>query len=404
MNVMDIVQLVLYIIVLIVLARPLGRYMAKIYMGERTFMDRVFGPVERLTYRLSGIDASHEMSWKEYTGAVLLFNVLGMIILFLIEVMQGALPLNPEHFGALAPDLAFNTAASFVSNTNWQAYAGESTMSYFTQMVGLSVQNFLSAGTGIAVAVALIRGLSRKNSQTLGNFWVDLTRSTLGILLPISLIGALLLVSQGVIQNLSPYISLTTVEGGKQSIAMGPVASQEFIKMLGTNGGGFFNANSAHPFENPTPLTNFIEMMAILLIPAGLPFTFGWMVKDEKQGRVIFAAMLILFILFLGITYSSEAMGNPHITQLGVSGSSAMEGKEVRFGIANSALFTTITTAASCGAVNNMHDSLTPLGGLIPMLQIMLGEIIFGGVGSGLYGMLAFVILLNISPSFQRSL
>lgn len=388
-----ILQIVLYLALLILLAIPLGSYMARVFKGERTILDRLLCPLERFTYRIAGVKPDNEMNWWQYAAALLVFNLLGMIFLFILQLLQGGLPFNPQGFGAVKPDLAFNTAASFMTNTNWQAYGGESTMSYFTQMAGLTVQNFVSAATGIAVVIALTRGLARHSAATIGNFWVDLTRSVYWILLPISLVGALVLVSQGVIQNFSQYLTVTTLEGVRQSIAMGPVASQEFIKMLGTNGGGFFNANSAHPFENPTPLTNFIEMLAILVIPAALPLTFGRMVGQVRQGRAILAAMVILFVLMVGVCYTSEMAGNPRIAAIGVSGPSAMEGKEVRFGIAGSSLFTTITTAASCGAVNNMHDSLTPIGGLIPLLQIMLGEVVFGGVGTGLYGMLAFVIM-----------
>lgn len=393
MKTTDIVQMVLFIVILIVLAIPLGRYMAKVFNRDKTLLDPAARPLERLIYRLTGTHAEQEMNWRQYAGALLIFNAWGLVVLFLLQLLQGYLPLNPQGFGAVSPDLAFNTAASFVGNTNWQAYAGESAMSYLTQMAGLTVQNFVSAATGLSVVIALTRGLARKTASTIGNFWADLTRSVLWILLPLSVLLTLALTQQGVIQNLSPYVHVTTLEGGKQTLTMGPVASQEAIKMLGTNGGGFFNANSAHPFENPTPLTNVLEMLAILLIPAALPFTFGRMVGDKKQGRVIFAAMLILFTVFLGVTYHNEIYGNPQVTALGVSGPSAMEGKEVRFGITGSALFANVTTAASCGAVNTMHDSLTPLGGFMPMLQMMLGEIVFGGVGSGLYGMLAFVIL-----------
>jgi K+-transporting ATPase ATPase A chain len=392
MNTTDIIQILLYIVILIVLAAPLGRYMYKVYTGERTFLDRVLRPLERFIYRLLGVAAEEEMGWRGYAAALLVFNLLGMLLLFLIQLAQGYLPFNPQHFGAVKPALAFNTAASFMTNTNWQAYSGEATMSYLTQMAGLTVQNFVSAATGLTVVIALTRGLSRRSASTIGSFWVDLTRSVLWVLLPLSLIGSLALVSQGVIQNLGHYLTAHTLEGAGQTIAMGPAASQEIIKMLGTNGGGFFNANSAHPFENPTPLTNFLEMLAILLIPAGLTFTFGHMVGNVKQGKVILASMLILFIMFLGVCFAGEVAGNPQISALGVNGPS-MEGKEVRFGMANSTLFATITTAASCGAVNAMHDSLTPLGGLAPLMQIMLGEVVFGGVGAGLYGMLVFVIL-----------
>ncbi len=392
MNTADIFQILLYIVLLIVLAAPFGRYMFKVFTGERTWLDRLLLPLERLLYRLTGVEAEKEMGWREYAVALISFNLLGMVLLFLLQMAQGYLPFNPQQFGAVKPDLAFNTAASFMTNTNWQAYGGESTMSYLTQMAGLTVQNFVSAATGLAVVIALTRGLARRTADTIGSFWVDLTRSVLWVLLPLSLIGALVLVSQGVIQNLSPYLTVHTLERAGQTIAMGPVASQEIIKELGVNGGGFFNANSSHPFENPTPLTNFLEMLAILLIPVGLTFTFGHMVGNVKQGRVILASMLILFVLFLGVCYTAEVAGNPQINALGVNGPS-MEGKEVRFGVVNSTLFATITTAASCGAVNAMHDSLTPLGGLVPLLQIMLGEVVFGGVGAGLYGMLVFVIL-----------
>ena len=386
-------QMALYLVLLILLAIPLGSYMARVFQGERTLFDSIARPLERVTYRISAIDPDKEMNWWQYALALLSFNFLGMAFLLLLQLLQGVLPFNPQGFGAVKPDLAFNTAASFMTNTNWQAYAGETTMSYLTQMAGLTVQNFVSAATGIAVVIALTRGLTRRSAGAIGNFWVDLTRSVYWILLPISFVGALVLVSQGVIQNLSPYLTLTTLEGARQTVAMGPVASQEFIKMLGTNGGGFFNANSSHPFENPSPITNLIEMLSILVIPAALPLTFGKMAGDVRQGRAILAAMFILFVLMLGVCYTSELAGNPRVAAAGVSGPSAMEGKEVRFGIPNSALFTTITTAASCGAVNNMHDSLTPIGGLAPLLLIMLGEVVFGGVGSGLYGMLAFVIL-----------
>ncbi|MBE3586190.1 MAG: potassium-transporting ATPase subunit KdpA [Thermoanaerobacter sp.] len=393
MKTADLLQFLLFLVLLMALALPLGFYMARVYSGERTILDRLMGPLERLIYRLTGVEAEKEMNWREYAVAVLAFNFLGMALLFLLQLTQGLLPLNPQGFGAVKWDLAFNTAASFVTNTNWQAYSGESTMSYLTQMAGLTVQNFVSAATGMAVAVALIRGLARRTARTIGNFWVDLTRSVLWILLPISVVGALFLVSQGVIQNLKPYLTVQTLEGARQTIAMGPVASQEIIKLLGTNGGGFFGANSAHPFENPTPLTNLVEMLAILVIPAGLTVTFGRMVGDARQGRVVLVAMLILFVLFLGLCYTGEVIGNPQVGALGVSGPTSMEGKEVRFGLASSALFATVTTAASCGAVNTMHDSLTPLGGLVPLLQMMLGEVVFGGVGAGLYGMLMFVIL-----------
>ena len=389
----DFLQMGFYLVVLVLLAIPLGKYMAKVLQGEQTFMDRVMGPLEKLIYKVCGIDSAKEMGWKEYAAALMAFNILGVITLFLLQMTQGLLPFNPQKFGALRWDLALNTAVSFVTNTNWQAYSGESTMSYFTQMTGMTVHNFVSAATGIAVAVALIRGFTRRQAKSIGNFWVDLTRVTLKILLPLAIVGALLLVSQGVIQNLSPYLTVHTVQGANQTLAMGPVASQEAIKELGTNGGGFFNANSAHPFENPTPFSNLLEMLFILLIPVGLTFAFGKMVKDTKQGRVLFIAALALLVIMIGVTYGSEIAGNPLISKIGITGASVMEGKEVRFGVVNSALFATITTVTSTGAVITMHDSLTPLAGLIPMLGMMLGECVFGGVGAGLYSILIFVIL-----------
>ena len=389
----DILQMILFLAVLIGITAPLGSYIERVFAGRRTSLDRIMRPVEKLIYRATGVDEKEEMNWKGYALAVLFFNFAGMLVLYLLQRLQGHLPLNPQRFGPVAPDLAFNTAASFMTNTNWQAYSGEKTMSYLTQMAGLTVQNFVSAATGIAVAIALIRGIVRRTAKSIGNFWVDLTRSVLWVLIPISFVLALVLVSQGAIQNLHPYITMQTVEGGSQTIAMGPVASQEAIKVLGTNGGGFFNANSSHPFENPTPLSNFLEMLAILAIPAALTYTFGKMAGDTRQGWVVLGAMLLIFVTGLGVVYWAESMGNPAIRALGITGPSAMEGKETRFGIANSVLFATVTTAASCGAVNTMHDSLTPLGGLIPLLQMMLGEVVFGGVGSGLYGMLMFVLL-----------
>ncbi|MGE5390920.1 MAG: potassium-transporting ATPase subunit KdpA [Deltaproteobacteria bacterium] len=393
MKTLDLFQVAFYLIVLILLAIPLGRYMAKVYQSETTIFDRAFLPLERLIYRLVGVDPNHEMRWTEYLAAVLCFNLIGLVVLFALLMLQAVLPLNPQGFAGIKWDLALNTAVSFITNTNWQAYSGESIMSYLSQMLGLTVQNFLSAATGMVVVVALIRGLSRREGKGIGNFWFDLTRSTLWILFPLSIVGAVLLASQGVIQNFSPYLTYSTLNGGHQTLAMGPVASQEAIKMIGTNGGGFMNANSAHPFENPTPFSNLLEMLFIFVIPAGLTETFGKMVGNIKQGRVIFAAMLLLFILSFSVCYEAEISGNPLLKSSGITDSLSMEGKEVRFGIVNDALFTTITTAASCGAVNTMHDSLTPLGGFIPLLQIMLGEVIFGGVGSGLYGMLIFVIL-----------
>lgn len=389
----DIVIFISYLVLLLALAIPLGKYMVHVFQGKKTFLDPVLAPVEKLIYKVSGIDAAQEMNWKQYTGALLIFHLLGFLGVFLIEILQDLLPLNPEQQAAVPWDLAFNTAVSFLTNTNWQAYSGETTMSYFTQMTALAVHNFLSAATGLAVAMALIRGLTRKKVSGLGNYWRDLVRGTLWILLPISIVLTVVFVQQGTIQNFSPYVTATTLEGADQKIAMGPVASQEAIKMLGTNGGGFFNANSAHPYENPTPLTNFLQMLAIFLIPASLVFSFGHMVKDKRQGYAILAAMLLLFVLFLGGLYAAETYGNPNLVSLGVAAPNMMEGKEVRFGIGGAALFGTVTTAASCGAVNMMHDSLTPLGGLVPMLQMMLGEVVVGGVGSGFYGMMLFVLL-----------
>jgi K+-transporting ATPase ATPase A chain len=374
--------------------------MARVFAGERTILDPVLRPVERLIYRLCGVHPATEQTWVEYTVAMLLFSGTGMILLYAIERLQQFLPLNPAGFGAVAPDLAFNTAASFTTNTNWQAYGGESTMSYFTQMAGLAFHNFVSAGTGIAVAIAVIRGFVRRSGKTLGNFWVDLVRATLWVLLPISIVGTLVLVWQGVPDNFSPYVHAKTVEGADQVIPQGPVASQEVIKELGTNGGGFFNANSSHPYENPTPLTNLLEMIAIFAISAGLTHTFGKMAGDRLQGWALFAVMAILFLIGAGVAIRAEQYGNPQFTAMGLNQHTSatqsggnMEGKEVRFGIVNSALWATVTTDTSCGAVNAMHDSFTPLGGLIPLLNIQIGEIIFGGVGSGLYGMLIMAVL-----------
>lgn len=376
--------------------------MARIFEGHRTFMHPALRWLETLTYKAAGIREDVEQRWTQYTAALLSFSLFGFLITYLLQRTQGLLPLNPQHFGAASvpPDLAFNTATSFVTNTNWQAYSGESTLSYFVQMAALTVQNFASAAAGIAVAVALIRGFAGQQKKTIGNFWVDVTRATVYILLPISVVAALLFVSQGVIQNLSPYTDAVTVEGAKQVIAQGPVASQEAIKQLGTNGGGFFNANAAHPFENPTPLSNLLSMFLIFFIPGALTYTFGKMIGDTRQGWAIFAAFSVMFLAGIFVCYPSEQAGNPNLAKLGVeTGATAgqpggnMEGKEVRFGIANSALYATVTTDASCGAVNSMHDSFTPLGGLVPMFNIMTGEVIFGGVGAGLYGILLYCIL-----------
>jgi K+-transporting ATPase ATPase A chain len=374
--------------------------MARVFAGERTWLDPALRPVERLIYRISGIHARQEQHWTTYTAAMLLFNLAGVVLLYALQRLQHLLPLNPQGFGPPSPDSAFNTAVSFTSNTNWQSYAGESTMSYLVQMAGLTVQNFLSAATGIVLAVALIRGFARHSAQTLGNFWADMVRTTLWVLLPLSLVLALVLVWQGVPQNLHEYVNATTVEGASQTIAQGPVASQLAIKQLGTNGGGFFNANSAHPYENPTPLTNLLEMVAILVIGAALTYTFGHMVGDTRQGWALLAAMMVVFIIGLAVASWAESAGNPAFGRLGVNMAASeaqaggnMEGKEVRFGIVNSAIWATATTDASNGAVNSMHDSYTPLGGLVPLFNIQLGEVIIGGVGSGLYGMLLFAIL-----------
>lgn len=409
MSLMNWLQIILYFLVLLLLARPLGAYMAGVYQGEHTLLTPIIKPVENLVYRILGVRPDDEMSWKTYTVAMLLFSLFGFAVVFLLQRSQGWLPLNPQGLEAVAPDLAFNTAASFVSNTNWQSYSGETTLSYLTQMLALSVQNFVSAGTGMAILVALIRGIVRHTADTLGSFWVDLTRSVLYILLPLSLILSVSLVSQGVVQTFNEYQTVRLLQpisddNGNtvtdQILAVGPAASQIAIKQLGTNGGGFFNTNSAHPFENPTPLSNFLEMLAILLVPAALCFMFGKMVGDTRQGWALLAAMTIVLMVMLGTTLWTEGRGNPTLTLLGVDQQPSeyqpggnMEGKESRFGIVNSAIWATATTAASNGSVNAMHDSLTPLGGLAPMWLMQLGEVIFGGVGSGLYGMLAFVII-----------
>ena len=393
-------QVALYCVLLVLLTKPLGGYMTRVFAGERTLLSPVLRPLERGLYRVSGVDEAQEQHWIVYAIAMLAFTFAGFVVLYALQRLQAVLPFNPQKLDAVSPDLAFNTSVSFITNTNWQSYTPETTMSYLVQMAGLTVHNFLSAATGIALALALIRGFSRRSAKSVGNFWVDLTRCTLYLLLPICIVVGLVMVWQGVPQNLSAYTDVTTLEGGKQLIAQGPVASQEAIKMLGTNGGGFFNANSAHPFENPTALTNFIQILLIFSIGAALTNVFGRMVGDQRQGWAIFAVMGVLFLAGTVVAYSSEAAGNPLFAHLPVDQTASalqsggnMEGKEVRFGIANSALFTTITTDASCGAVNNMHDSLTPLAGMVPMVNIMLGEIIFGGVGSGLYGMLLFVIV-----------
>ena len=395
-------QIFLFFLVILALTKPVGLFMARLFEGERTFLHPVVRPLERLVYKLSGVDESNEQHWTHYAGSLLAFSLAGILLTYLIQRMQGMLPFNPQSFGGklITPDLAFNTAVSFGTNTNWQAYTPETTVSYFTQMVGLAVHNFTSAAAGIATAMAMVRGFSRRSANSIGNFWVDLTRATLYLLIPLSIVGALLLVSQGSIQNFRAYDKVATLEGGAQTIAQGPTASQEAIKMLGTNGGGFFNANSAHPFENPTPFANFLQVLFIFVIPAGLTYTFGKMVKDTRQGWALFAAMSVVFLMGVFVVYPAEQSGNPNLTKLGVEDAATatqsggnMEGKEVRFGIPASALFAVVTTDASCGAVNSMHDSFTPLGGLVPLVNIQLGEVIFGGVGAGLYGMLMYAIL-----------
>jgi K+-transporting ATPase ATPase A chain len=391
-------QFVAFFAVLLLLMRPLGLYIARVVEGKKTFLDPLLRPIERLFYRACGIHADQEMSWQQYSVAMLIVSFVSLLLTYLIERVQGILPWNPQHLAGVAPALAFNTAVSFTTNTNWQSYTPETTMSYFTQMVGLAYHNFLSAAIGIAVAVALVRGIARKQSTTIGNFWVDTTRVILWILLPICLVVAPVLIGQGVIQNLKPYTAITTLQHGAQSLAQGPVASQEVIKELGTNGGGFFNANSAHPFENPTPFSNFIEMELILLIPAALTVTLGKMTGSSGHGWAVFSAMAILFVAAFAVCYWAESQPHPLLhgvdqkTTLVNSGAN-MEGKEVRNGISQSALFATATTDTSCGAVNSAHDSFTPLGGMVVMVNMMLGEVVFGGVGSGLYGMLIFVVL-----------
>jgi K+-transporting ATPase ATPase A chain len=408
-------QIIFFIVVILLITKPLGVFMTRVFGGEKTFLDPVLRPVEKLVYRLTGVDEKHEMRWTEYAIAMLLFSGVSMALLYLIERTQKWLPFNPQKFGNVEPGLAFGTAASFTTNTNWQAYSGESMMSYLTQMAGLAYHNFASAAVGIVIALAVIRGIARKETDKLGNFWVDTTRCLLWILLPICLVGSLVFVSQGVIQNLKPYTKVELIEpqtvqatgaDGKvstqtltqQVIAQGPVASQEVIKEFGTNGGGFFGANSAHPFENPTPFSNFFQMLLIFAIPSGLTYTLGRMTGSQKHGWAVWAAMTFLFLAAVSTAYWAEARGNPLLAGVDQKASvlqsgGNMEGKEVRFGIANSALFATVTTDASCGAVNGQHDSFTPLGGMVPLINIMLGEVVFGGVGAGLYGIVVFVIL-----------
>jgi K+-transporting ATPase ATPase A chain len=408
-------QIGVFLFVILVITKPLGVFMTQVFNREKTFLDFALRPIERLIYRLTGVKEEREMPWTEYGAAMLLFSATSMVLLYLIERTQQWLPMNPQKLGAVAPDLAWNTAVSFTTNTNWQAYVPETTMSYLTQMAGLAYHNFASAAVGIALAIALIRGIARRESNTIGNFWVDLTRCLVWVLLPICLVGSLVLVSQGVIQNFKPYTSVqlldpqkVTITGAdgktttqtvtQQVIAQGPTASQEVIKEFGTNGGGFFNANSAHPFENPTPFSNFFEMLLIFAIPSGLTYTLGRMTGSRRHGWAVWGAMVVLFLAAVTTAYWSETRGNPLLARASQTPSALqpggnMEGKEVRFGIANSALFATVTTDTSCGAVNSMHDSFTPIGGMVPLLNIMLGEVVFGGVGSGLYGVVVFVIL-----------
>jgi K+-transporting ATPase ATPase A chain len=390
-------QIIVFALVVLAVTVPFGAYMFRVFEGDRQPLPSLFGPIERLSYKICGIDPTREQGWVEYTVSLLIFSALGLLVTYAIQRLQEFLPFNPRQLGTVEPTLAFNTAASFVTNTNWQSYVPETTMSYLTEMAGLAWHNFTSAASGIAVALAVSRGLTRRRGpeapKTLGNFWVDLVRSTLYVLLPISIVYALVLVSQGVIQNLSAYRDVITLEGVKQTLALGPVASQEAIKMFGTNGAGFFNANSAHPFENPTPFSSFLQTISIFAIPAGLTTTFGKMAGDRWQGWALFAAMAFLFFAGVTTAYWAEAHPNPAVHGLALAEGGNLEGKETRFGIAASALFATVTTDASCGAVNSMHDSFTPLGGLVPLVNIQLGEVIFGGVGAGLYGILVMVLL-----------
>jgi K+-transporting ATPase ATPase A chain len=391
-------QILVFFAAILAVTKPLGVYMFRVFEGDRQPLPRSFGRLERLCYRLSGVDPKKEQTWKQYTFALLVFSALGVIVTYLFQRLQHVLPFNPQHLGAVEPTSAFNTAASFTTNTNWQGYSGESTMSYLTQMAGLAWHNFSSAAAGICVALALGRGFARRpgpdGAKTLGNFWVDLIRGIIYVFLPLSIAFGLVLASQGVIQNLAPYADATTLEGAKQTLALGPVASQEAIKQLGTNGGGFFNANAAHPFENPTPFTNFLSLFMIFAIPSALTYTYGRMARDQRHGWAIWGAMSILFFAGVIACYHFEAQGNPAFAGLPIDQSIGnMEGKEARFGVSASALYATVTTDASCGAVNSMHDSFTPLGGLVPLANIQLGEVVFGGTGAGLYGMLVFVVL-----------
>jgi K+-transporting ATPase ATPase A chain len=409
MTAFGVYQILLFFALILACAKPLGMFMARLFEGQRTFLHPVLRPLEAAIYRLSGVREDLEQRWTAYAGALLAFSAVKFVFTYLIQRLQGFLPLNPQGFGTasaasgatpMTPDLAFNTAVSFVTNTNWQSYVGETTMSYFAQMTALTVQNFTSAAAGIAIAIALVRGFARHGSKTIGNFWVDVTRATVYLLLPLSLVVALLFVSQGVIQNWDAYTQVKTVEGAAQTIAQGPVASQEAIKMLGTNGGGFFNANSSHPFENPTPASTLLQVVLIFLIPGALACTFGEMVRDRRQGWALFAAMSLMFFIGAFVAYGAEQHGNPAFDRLGVQSAATagqpggnMEGKEVRFGIAQTALFATVTTDASCGAINGWHDSFTPLGGLVPLANMQLSEVVFGGVGAGMYGVLVYIIL-----------
>jgi potassium-transporting ATPase potassium-binding subunit len=393
-------QILFFLLAVFVVTPPLGGFMARVFTGQKTWLDPLLRPVERLVYRLTGVNERYQMRWTEYATALLMFSIVSMLVLYAMQRLQQVLPFNPQGFGPVGQALAFNTAVSFTTNTNWQAYGGETTMSYFTQMAGLAYHNFVSAAVGLSVAIAFIRGIAQKETETIGNFWVDLVRSALWVLLPIAIVGALFLVSQGVVQNLKPYDVVQTVEGATQTIAQGPVASQEIIKQFGTNGGGFFNANSAHPFENPTPLTNFLAMFAIFAISSGLTYTLGSITGSRRHGWAVWAAMAFLFVAGVTVAYWAEARGNPLLTAVGADQTATamapggnMEGKEVRFGIANTALFATVSTDASCGAINGWHDSFTPLGGLVPLANIQLGEVVFGGVGAGMYGVLVYIIL-----------
>jgi K+-transporting ATPase ATPase A chain len=402
MTSIGILQILVFFGLVLVVTKPVGLFMSRLFQGERTFLHPVLRPIETLIYRLCGVREDQEQRWTQYAASLLSFSIFAFLFVYAFQRLQGYLPLNPQRFGAgqVPPDLAFNTAISFTTNTNWQAYSGESTLSYLVQMAALAVQNFASAAAGIAVAIALIRGFARQETDRIGNFWVDLTRATLYVLIPIAIVAALVFCSQGAIQNFHPYTVVKTVEGATQTIAQGPVASQEVIKQLGTNGGGFFNANSGHPFESPTPFTNLAQILLIFVLGAGLTYTFGHMIKDTRQGWALFAAMSVMFLTGVFVAYPAEQAGNPIVARLGVENAATatqpggnMEGKETRFGIAGSALFATVTTDASCGAVNSWHDSYTPLGGLVPMFNMQTDEVIFGGVGSGLYGMLLYAIL-----------